>query len=472
MLWTLSQRLLVVAFSLNSCLVAAGPTTGEPGEDSLAVRIKQYLDSVPAIDTHDHLWPFESLPGYAETDKGRGMTLAGIWRSNYFSWMMPLTPWKRGSSFEEWWQEARDDFQDARATGFYRYMLPAFQDLYGVDFNRITDEEASRLNDAIFENYRNPQWLYQVVTERANIELMFIDRHWARLDFSTNYPWEVLVFNVGPLVRGFHPSEFDKPSDDPYLFAAQRGIKVETLDDYLSLLDQLFATAKSGGAATIKSTLAYRRSLRFEEVPKARAERVFGRPRQELSQQEIRDFEDFIMWRITALSAKYEMPFQIHTGLARIEGSNPMLLVNLIARNPKTKFILFHGGYPWIGETGAIVMRFPRRVWIDSVWLPTISYSAAKRAYHEWLEVMSSDRIMWGTDCSNAEGIYGATELTRRVLAEVLAEKVDRGDLIEEHALRIGRQILRENALKLFPQLQERLWKDTGLRLSPAQDHQ
>ena len=81
----------------------------------------------------------------------------------------------------------------------------------------------------------------------------------------------------------------------------------------------------------------------------------------------------------------------------------------------------------------------------------------ARRALHEWLEVMPSDRLMWGADCNHAEGIYGATVTTRRVLAEVLAEKVERGDLLEEHALRIGRQVLRENALKLFPQLRGRL---------------
>ena len=136
-----------------------------------------------------------------------------------------------------------------------------------------------------------------------------------------------------------------------------------------------------------------------------------------------------------------------------------MLLVDLIEANPKTKFILFHGGYPWVGETGAIAMKFRSNVWVDSCWLPTISYTMAKRAFHEWLEVMPSNRIMWGADCNHAEGIYGATEFTRRCLAEVLAEKVDRGDLREEHADRIGRQILRENALELFPQLRSRLWK-------------
>jgi uncharacterized protein len=172
------------------------------------------------------------------------------------------------------------------------------------------------------------------------------------------------------------------------------------------------------------------------------------------------------MWHLVGLSAKHDLPFQIHTGDARIQGSNPMLLVDLIAANPKTKFILFHGGYPWVGETAAIVMRHHAHVWVDSVWLPTISYHMAKRAFHEWLDVMPSNRILWGADCNHAEGIYGATEVTRRCLAEVLAERVDRGELTEEHARRIGQQVLRDNALALFPQLKGRLWKAKG-KLTP-----
>jgi len=119
---------------------------------------------------------------------------------------------------------------------------------------------------------------------------------------------------------------------------------------------------------------------------------------------------------------------------------------------------LFHGGYPWVGESAVIGMKYAN-VYLDSCWLPTLSYTMAKRAYHEWLEAMPSNRIMWGADCNHAEGIYGATVFTRRCIAEVLAEKIDRGDLTEEHALRIGKQILRDNALELFPQLKERLWK-------------
>jgi predicted TIM-barrel fold metal-dependent hydrolase len=448
-------------------VTAAPPAPAQTTRETATYKkIKAHLDAVPAIDTHDHLWPFDKLPGFVETEHGRGMNLAGVWQNSYYPWINPLTPWKPGGKFDDWWATAKHDFDNARATSFYRYQLPAFKDLYGIDFDRITDAQARELNDRIYRNYLDQRWLYHVVTERANIELMFNDPYWARLDFRTYYPFGVLVFNVTTLVRGFHPTEFKEPADDPYLFARKKELRVESLDDYLTVLDRLFREAKDKGAVCLKTTLAYQRTLRFEKVPKERAARVFGHRQSELTEAEVKEFEDYIMWRLVELSAKYDLPFQIHTGQARVQGSNPMLFVDLIAANPRTKFILFHGGFPWVGETGVIVMRHTPHVWIDSVWLPTLSYSTAKRAFHEWLEVMPSNRIMWGADCTHAEGIYGATEFTRRCLAEVLAEKVDRGDLTEEHALRIGQQVLRDNALELFPQLKERLWKRKG-KLTP-----
>jgi predicted TIM-barrel fold metal-dependent hydrolase len=430
-------------------------------------QLKAHIDSIPAIDTHDHLFPFDQLPGYVQTEMGKGMNLAGLWRSSYLPRIKGLTPWQPGMTFETWWAKAKHDFDDVRAASFYRYQALAIQDLYGIDFDRITDDQARDLDRRIFRNYGDKRWLYEVVTKRANIELMFNDPYWARFDFKLDYPFGVMVLNVTMLVRGFHPSEFKSVFDDPYKFARDKNIEVKTLDDYLRLLDLLFQEAKRRGAVVLKTTLAYLRTLRFERVPKERAAKVFGRRRDELSAADVKAFEDFIMWHLAGLSAKHALPFQIHTGDARIQGSNPMLLVDYLEANPKTKFILFHGGYPWVGETGAIAARFPNHVWIDSCWLPTISYHMAKRAFHEWLDVMPATKILWGADCNHAEGIYGATVMTRRCLAEVLAERVDRKELTLEHARDIGRQIMRDNALALFPQIKDRLWKSKGKALSP-----
>jgi uncharacterized protein len=460
----------IIALPLLFFLTLEPPATpAQAPKDSATYRgLKAHLDAVPAIDTHDHLWPFDRLPGYVETEHGRGMNLASLWRNSYYTWVHPLTPWKPGMKFDDWWARARNDFADARAATFYRYQAVAFHDLYGVDFDCITDAQARDLNARIYRNYLDRRWLYEVVTERANIELMFNDPYWARYDLRTDYPFGVFVLNVTPLVHGHHASEFKSKFDDLYAFARERGLDIRSLDDYLAVLDRLFAEAKEKGAACLKTTLAYERTLDFARVPKDRAAQAFGKKRSELSDEDAKAFEDFIMWRLVSLSAKHDLPFQIHTGDARLQGSNPVLLLDLIQANPKTKFILFHGGYPWVGETGAIVMRHGSHVWIDSVWLPTISFTMAKRAFHEWLDVMPSNRILWGADCNHAEGIYGATELTRRCLAEVLAERVDRGDLAENDAGRIGKQVLRDNALALFPQLKDRLWKGKG-RLTPEQ---
>ncbi|MGH9395853.1 MAG: amidohydrolase family protein [Terriglobia bacterium] len=429
-------------------------------------RIKSYLDSIPSIDTHEHLRPFDQLPGYVETDHGRGINLYGVWRSSYVERIDTITAWRSGEKFQDWWGRAKHDFDNVRATDFYRYMWLVFRDLYNIDFDHITDSQAAELDRRIFENYRNQKWLYHVIKKRANIELIVCDRFWKRLNFHADYPFEFLTFNVTTLVWGFHPSEYVAGNhdgeirgsfDDPYLYARQRNLPMNSLDDYLALIDRMFIEAKEGDAVCLKSTLAYTRTLHFDNVPKERAARVFGRPRSELTPEEAKTFEDFIMWRLVDLSAKHDMPFQIHTGDARIQGSNPMLLVNLIKANPRTKFELFHGGYPWVRETGAIGNKFGKHVWINGVWLPAISYTVAKRAFSEWLEVMPSDHITWGGDDMDAEGIYGEAELTRHCWAEVLAEKVDRKELAEGDALRIGKQILRDNALKLYPRLKERV---------------
>jgi hypothetical protein len=135
-------------------------------------RIKASLDAVRAIDTHDHLRAFDEIPDRVDTADGRGMTLYSIWAHSYLRRTTRLTPWPADGSFATWWSSAEDDFDDARATSFYRYMLPAFRDLYDVEFDSITADQAKKLNSRIYENYESDDWLRKVVTQRDNIELL------------------------------------------------------------------------------------------------------------------------------------------------------------------------------------------------------------------------------------------------------------------------------------------------------------
>src|SRR5947199_10647917 len=78
-------------------------------------RIRSAIDAVPAIDTHDHLRPFDQIAERNTTDVGRGMTLHSIWRGSYYPWTNPLTAWTDGESFDSWWTKSKTDFADARA---------------------------------------------------------------------------------------------------------------------------------------------------------------------------------------------------------------------------------------------------------------------------------------------------------------------------------------------------------------------
>jgi hypothetical protein len=420
-------------------------------------RIKATCDATAVVDTHDHLRPFELLPRDPTSD-GPRVTLRSIWAASYYSWTSRVGEWPESQKFDDWWVQAKPHFVNGRATSFYRYMLPAWRDLYGVDFDTITDEQAHELNQRVIKNYADDKW-ERSVCERAKIELMLIDPYWARMDLDNafpKYPFAVPVLNVTTIISAHHPGNMDDLSN-PFWFASKNGLPIETFDDYLAVVSAIFDKAVAVRAVCLKSTQAYVRELRYLEVPKERAQKAWGKSPKEVTPEEKRDFEDYLFWHIVNLSARYDLPFQIHTGQARIQGSNPLLLADVIERNPRTKFILFHGGYPWVGETAVIAQRF-KNVYIDSNWLPQLSYTMARRAYQEWLDAVPSNRILWGADNTYPEGIYGATMTMRRCIAEALAEKVVRDELKEEDAHRIARQILRDNALELFPSLRDRLW--------------
>ena len=295
---------------------------------------------------------------------------------------------------------------------------------------------------------------------------MFNDPYWGRFDFRTDYPFEVLVFNVTTLLDGFHPSEFKQPVRRPLpLRPRATASRSSSLDDYLAVLDRLFREAKAKGAVCLKTTLAYERTLDFDERPegagRARPSASRGRELTAAGGEGLRGLHH-VAARRAERQARPAVP-DPHRRTARIQGSNPMLLVDLIEANPKTKFILFHGGYPWVGETGAIV-HAARPARLGRFGL------AADDQLHDG---QAGVPRMAGGDAVGPDHVGGRLQprrgdlrrdrvSTRRCLAEVLAEKVDRGDLTEEHAARIGRQILRDNALALFPQLKGRLWKGKG----------
>lgn len=92
-----------------------------------------------------------------------------------------------------------------------------------------------------------------------------------------------------------------------------------------------------------------------------------------------------------------------------------------------------------------------RNVYVDLCWLHIISPEMAKRALHELIETVPANKILgFGGDFFHVEGAYAHAQMARSVTAEVLAEKVEQGYLMEEEAASLLERILHQNGRELF----------------------
>jgi hypothetical protein len=348
-------------------------------------------------------------------------------------------------SLEERWDAIEPYWECIRHTGYGKCLLIAVKDLFGVpDLNRQTYQQ---LSTAIAAS-RRPGWYHHVLKEKAGIAISILDGGRTTVDKRF----------FAPVVRLDHFATV-RTREELGVLEAVSGMAIHSLDDLLRAMSAVLEGYLAGGAVGLKIGLAYRRSIRFEKVTKAAAERVFNRIARHLGEgpswEKARLLQDYVVHQIIRAAIERNLPIQVHTGLQEgnenlLTNSNPMLLVNLFVEYREAKFDLFHGGYPYLGEALALAKNFPN-VYLDLCWLHIISPAAGIRMLHEAIETVPVNKIFaFGGDFIIPEGAYGHSALARWVVSRVLTEKVQEGYLTEGEALGIARRILRDNPAALF----------------------
>jgi len=235
-----------------------------------------------------------------------------------------------------------------------------------------------------------------------------------------------------------------------------------SLTDYLRCLDGALERYLAAGVVGLKCGLAYRRGLRFEVVARDVAARLFERAlRDDLSTADATPLQDFLFHEVCDRAAAVGLPFQIHTGLqagntgADVVRTNPVQLTNTLKAHPRTAFDLFHGGYPYGSELATLAKNFPN-AHINACWLAIISPTVLRRSLHEWLDTVPHNKLQaFGGDYNMPELSYAHALMAREAVADVLAERVEAGFLVEADAPVLARRLLAENGLKLFKISQE-----------------
>lgn len=419
------------------------------------LRIRQVINQLRIVDTHEHLQSYANLTWRYKCSKPDFMFLFIIYAyDDIQSAGIPQPLFNRlmtdSMTVMEKWKKFKPYWEGSSNTAYNRAVLLATDKLFGV--KNIDSSTVEELSSKVRMAYKDEsRWFNQVLKEKCRIEYVVTDAWW---NLGTNF-YDPALFRF--VIRFDNFIWINSKSDIENLTKRKIGSEI-TLDDLVASLSMAFHEALDKGYIGVKSGLAYNRTLFYENVKKEKAEEVFNKIRNSqtsLSFDEVKPLQDYMMHRVLDLAKANNLPVQIHTGLQagngnKIENSKPTHLVNLFQEYPDVKFILFHGAYPYGGELSTLAKNF-RNVFIDMCWMYVISPSYSERYLNEWLETVPANKIMaFGGDYFNVEGVYSHLMLAKQVISNVLVRKVKDGYFTEDEAIKIARMILHDNAINIF----------------------
>jgi hypothetical protein len=396
------------------------------------------ISALPAIDCHEHTYLPEARPGRVDlwtvlrnSDVGDDLISAGMSAAD-----RPSLDWERASRY----------LPLVRNTGFYRSLILAFQSLFGFPGDEIRADNWEALSENIMDANARADWYPLVLHQHGNI-LMILRVQGEEPDpFAVDRRYFAPLINFDEWICAGEPEERER-------LAGKVGGEAGTLNEYLAAIDLAFGQAQERKAAGAKSMLAYRRPLNYTRPDHAEVKALFGR--RNLAEHESRAVEDFLMHAVAEHAGRYGFPFQIHVGYGSWQsnitaGANPLLLNPLIESHRRTQFVLLHGGYPFIGEMATLAKNHPN-VYIEAGWLAYIAPAAYRRAMGEWLDSVPVNKILaFGADCLHIEQTLGALILTRRLLTQVLVDKISESGWSESLALECAARLLNRNARELY----------------------
>ncbi|HLY19279.1 MAG TPA: amidohydrolase family protein, partial [Bryobacteraceae bacterium] len=250
-----------------------------------------------------------------------------------------------------------------------------------------------------------------------------------------------------------------------YLKDLQLTATPASLDEYLArVVTPTLERQKQGGAVAEKFEAAYLRSLAFEPAIAAVAAKVYARYRAKGAppDDQYKILQDYLFRRIAAECGRLGMAVHIHTMAGAgsyfdVRGANPLLLESLLDDPAlrQTKFVMLHGGWPFIGEITALLQK--PNAYLDysaqSLLFPPAALAVTLR---QWLEYVP-EKVMFGTDAypySNEMGWeesgWIASQRSRKALVIALTNMMRDGEISRSRALELAGLVLRENARKLY----------------------
>ena len=420
--------------------------------------ILEEINNIYIIDVHDHI--------ISEEDRNKGNFFYFfphyVNRDVVSAGMNPKLMDKL-IDFQDYTEEDIEIFfkywEKTKNTSYSKSLLRGIKEIFGFDDINIKNYKEV---EKVFNKTKIKGW-YEKIYKKAKIEKSVnvyvhenIDR---QLDVDRRYFAPVAWFDF--MFKIFKQSDLVRIEEDT-------DSSIHTLDDLLKAFDKVFEEKViNKGAVAIKISISYTRNLKVKKFTKYEAEKSFNKlydksiinvswqDEKGLSQKDVFPLQDYLIHYVIQFAESKNIPLKIHTGLQDgyqnfIDNSNPVALLEIFKEYKKARFVLLHGGYPYINETVTIGKMF-KNVFLDTCWLHIISPTAARFYLNQLIEAVPSNKVFgFGGDYYIIEGAYGHLIFTKDNIASVLAEKVNDGYFNLDEAINYAKKILYENPKEFY----------------------
>lgn len=353
-------------------------------------------------------------------------------------------------SYSELWAKLKPVIWRGRCASHFAMFMEGCRDLLNLDFDFIeTEAQWIEFSEKMQAANQRKDWYDVVLRQKANIDKTLVVGRADPTKIETDF--FLPLYNMGDFLSGF---------DTGVLASLEKkyNMSVSSLEDYEQLLHKAFEYAKKSGVVALKDMQAYKRYMDYNQVSKHDARKAFdcvshnGWAMKSIHGQDITNFQNYIMHLICDYAAEFDLPVQIHSGSpAPTDQSNPLQLINLIEMHPGTRIIILHCGGSYFAQF-AMTAKYAGNVYYDLAWLLTgfPGPTGTRRLLDEWLEIIPWDKFTWGADCAIVEETYGTFIMAKRILSQVLSDKVEEGFISLSLAEQIAKMIFRDNAVDLY----------------------
>jgi len=334
------------------------------------------------------------------------------------------------------WSLLRPYLDKIRFGSYARAAFISARELYG--FNDISDDNYQELSAAMQE--KNKPGIYN-----------WILRETCKIRYSLTQ-WEHTRLKSDILIPLMQASDYCTVNNWQQVQqrAAALGRRVNSLDDYLDLMNAWLVRCKEEGAVGIKSACQPYpegdRKQAIETFEALRAGAIAELP-------SLHPLNTYLMERIYEQAASHNMVVAVHAGMwGDFTTLDCKLMIPLFMRYPQTTFDLFHLSFPSVHDAVIVGKNFPN-VYLNLCWTHIMSPTLAKEGMREILDFVPLNKVFaFGADYSSptVDKVVGHLHMAQDNIASVLAERVTEGLMTTDEALEIAHKWFWDNPVKAY----------------------